>query len=201
MISVMILVGHQHTSCVCLKAPVKLKPVQKLLRKINTAPIPNKCLFEMKGWAQYFGFGCYREKERNTFCKWTFRRSGSLGDSHIEGGADQRLRTACLLGQDTNSHKTLATAPSLNRVHLENTEASVLAREVCRFAFNTFSPPFCETEAKAEKHYCKAPKLHIHTHHTHTYRNINIENARTCRDEQCTHGKRQKHTHSPADLC
>ncbi|KAI4830908.1 hypothetical protein KUCAC02_002509, partial [Chaenocephalus aceratus] len=32
-------------------------------------------------------------------------------------------------GQTTNSHITLATAPLLNRVHLENTEASVLAEE------------------------------------------------------------------------
>lgn len=50
-ISVMILVGLRHISCVCLKATVKLKPVQKLLRKISTALIPNKCLFEMECWA------------------------------------------------------------------------------------------------------------------------------------------------------
>ncbi len=90
---------------------------------------------------QYFGFGYNLEKEWNTFCKWTFRRSGSSGDSHFEGGADQRLYTACLLGQTTNSHITLATAPFLNRVHLENTEASVLAKEVCSFAFSTFQLP------------------------------------------------------------
>lgn len=90
---------------------------------------------------QYFGFGYNLQKEWNTFCKPTFRRSGNSGDSHFEGGADQRLYTACLLGQTTNSHITLAAAPFLNRVHLENTEASVLAREVCSFAFNTFTPP------------------------------------------------------------
>lgn len=51
MISVMIWVGCQQASCVCLKASVKCKTVQKLLKKINTAPIPNKCLFEIKCWA------------------------------------------------------------------------------------------------------------------------------------------------------
>lgn len=140
MISVMILVGLRHVSCVCLKATVKLKPVQKLLRKISTAPFPNKCLSEMECRAGFFGLDYYSEKEWRTFCKWTFRRSGNSGDSHFDGGADQRLCTACLLGQKTNSHITLATAPFLNRVHLENTEASVLAREVCSLAFNTFSP-------------------------------------------------------------
>ncbi|KAK1891460.1 Phenylalanine--tRNA ligase beta subunit [Dissostichus eleginoides] len=41
-------------------------------------------------------------------------------------------------GQTTNSHITLATAPLLNRVHLENTEASVLAKEV--FQLIQFTP-------------------------------------------------------------
>lgn len=50
-------------------------------------------------------------------------RSRNSGDSHFEGGAYQRLHTACLLGQTTNSYMTLATVPFLNRVHLENTEA------------------------------------------------------------------------------
>lgn len=142
MISVMILVGRRHTSCVCLKASVKLKPVQKLLREINTAPIPNKCLFEMKCWANILALVITEWKNGIHFVNGLFRRSGNSGDSHFEGGADQRLCTACLLGQTTNSHRILATAPFLNRVHLENTEASVLAREVCSFAFNTSSPPF-----------------------------------------------------------
>ena len=70
-----------------------------------------------------------------------FVEVGARGILPLEGGADERLRTACLSGQNTNSHRPLATAAFLNRVHLENTEASVWTREVCSFAFNTLSPP------------------------------------------------------------
>lgn len=118
---------------------MKLKPVQKLLGKISTAPIPNKCLFEMECWASILAWLIIQRKNGVHFLNGLFVEVGTRGDSHFEGGADQRLCTACLLGQDTNSHITLATAPFLNRVHLENTEASVLARKVCSLAFNTFS--------------------------------------------------------------
>lgn len=148
MISVMILVGCRRTSCVCLKASVKLKPVRKLLRKINAAPTPNKCPFETKCWTNILALVINSRKNGKHFANGLFRRSGSSGDSHFEGGADQRLRTACLLGQTTNSHIALAAAPFLNRVHLENTEASVLARDVCSFAFNTFAPPFLRLEQR-----------------------------------------------------
>lgn len=111
----------------------------------------------------------FRRRMEYILQKWAFRRSGNSGDSHFEGGADQRLHTGCLLGQNTNSHITLATAPFLDRVHLENTEASVLAGEVCSSAFNTFSASFM-TEAKAEKHWHQVAahpgRIHIHAVHT-----------------------------------
>lgn len=142
MISVMILVGCRHTSCVCLKALVKLKPVQKLLRKINTHPIPNKCLFEIKCWANILALVTTYRKNGIHFVNGLFVEVGTWGDSHFEGGADQRLYTACLLGQTTNSHITLATAPLLNRLHLENTEASVLAGRRLQLCFQHLHSPF-----------------------------------------------------------
>lgn len=110
-ISVMILVGHRRVSCVCLKATVKLKPVQKLLRKISTAPIPNKCLSEKECWAGVLPRLIIQRKNGVHFLNGLFVEVGTRGISHFEGGADQRLCTACFSGQDTNSHITLATAP------------------------------------------------------------------------------------------
>lgn len=146
-----ILVGRRRASCVCLKAWVKLKPVQKLLRKINTAPIPNKCLFEIKCWANILALVITQRKDGTHFVNGLFVEVRTRGDSHFEGGVDQRLHTACLSGQTTNRHIKLATAPFLNRVHLENTEAGVLAR-VCSFAFNTFAPPFLRLKQRLKKH-------------------------------------------------
>lgn len=80
MISVMILVGRPHTSCVCLKALVKLKPVQKLLREINTAPIPNKCLFEMKCWANILALVVTERKKNGVhFINVLFVEAGTRG--------------------------------------------------------------------------------------------------------------------------
>lgn len=66
------------------------------------------------------------------------------GLSLMRVGADQRLCTACLLGQNTNSNRSLAAAALLYRVHLENTEACVSASDICSYAFNTFSPSFLD---------------------------------------------------------
>lgn len=96
----------------------------------------------MKRWTNIWDFVITERKNGIHFVNGLFVKVGTP----FEGCADQRCCTACLLGRATNSHITLATAPVLNRVHLENTEASVLARAVCSFAFNTFLPSFSETE-------------------------------------------------------
>ena len=112
------------------------------------------------------------------------------GDSRFEGGADQRLHAACLLGQTTNSHITLAAAPSLNRVHLENTETSVLAREVCSFAFNTFTTP----PPPPLFSYNEAEPLNFTLAHKRAYTYIHVS---THTDGHTMY--RQRNTH--ADLC
>lgn len=66
MISAAIWVERQQALCVLLKAPVKLRTVQKkLCKKINTAPIPNKRLFEMKCLANILAFDNNPQRERN----------------------------------------------------------------------------------------------------------------------------------------
>lgn len=85
MISVMIWVGRQQAPCVCLKASVKLKTVQKLLRKINTAPIPNKYLFEIKCWANTLALIiAYRENGIH-FVDRLFAEVGTLRVVQIKG--------------------------------------------------------------------------------------------------------------------
>lgn len=95
----------------------------------------------MKCWTNILDLGITKKKKNGIHFVNLLFNFFEVG-TPFEGGVDQRFSTACLLGRTTNSYITLATAPFLNRVHLENTEASVLAREVCSFAFNTFTPPY-----------------------------------------------------------
>ena len=62
-----------------LKALVKLKPVQKLLKKINIAPIPNKCLFEIKCWAGMLALVITERKNGIHFVNGLFTEVGARG--------------------------------------------------------------------------------------------------------------------------